>query len=119
LNLELNYADETSDFRDTNFPARYIYERVLPDVVKVHTDVYYHRASPYSGHGKVTTDQTFGDIHQCMLHHLYLSGSSVDQLTGNVWHGTQEPWHNWDILAGRFVSEFGMSACVGPLKFEI
>lgn len=27
---------------------------------------------------------------------------------GNVWHGTQEPWHNWDKLAGRFVSEFGM-----------
>lgn len=27
---------------------------------------------------------------------------------GNVWHGTQEPWHNWDILSGRFVSEFGM-----------
>jgi len=26
----------------------------------------------------------------------------------NVWHGTQEPWHNWDILSGRFVSEFGM-----------
>jgi len=25
-----------------------------------------------------------------------------------VWHGSQEPWHNWDILAGRFVSEFGM-----------
>ena len=29
-------------------------------------------------------------------------------LPGNVWHGSQEPWHNWDILAGRFVSEFGM-----------
>lgn len=27
---------------------------------------------------------------------------------GNVWHGSQEPWHNWDKLAGRFVSEFGM-----------
>lgn len=27
---------------------------------------------------------------------------------GNVWHGTQEPWHNWDKLSGRFVSEFGM-----------
>jgi beta-mannosidase len=26
----------------------------------------------------------------------------------NVWHGSQEPWHNWDVLAGRFVSEFGM-----------
>lgn len=31
-------------------------------------------------------------------------------LLGNVWHGSQEPWHNWDILAGRFVSEFGMCA---------
>ncbi|EKM80323.1 hypothetical protein AGABI1DRAFT_120351 [Agaricus bisporus var. burnettii JB137-S8] len=91
LNLELDYADETSDFRDTNFPARYIYERVLPEVVQALTDTYYHRASPYSGHGKVTTDPKFGDIHQW-----------------NVWHGSQEPWHNWDILAGRFVSEFGM-----------
>ena len=39
----------------------------------------------------MTTDQTYGDLHQW-----------------NVWHGSQEPWHNWDILAGRFVSEFGM-----------
>ena len=31
-------------------------------------------------------------------------------IPGNVWHGTQEPWHNWDILSGRFVSEFGMYA---------
>jgi beta-mannosidase len=29
-------------------------------------------------------------------------------IPGNVWHGTQEPWQNWDFLAGRFVSEFGM-----------
>jgi hypothetical protein len=29
-------------------------------------------------------------------------------ISGNVWHGTQEPWHNWDVLSGRFVSEFGM-----------
>ena len=39
----------------------------------------------------MTTDQTYGDLHQW-----------------NVWHGSQEPWHNWDVLAGRFVSEFGM-----------
>lgn len=89
--LELDYSDETSDFRKTNFPARYIYERVLPEVVSQHSNTYYHRGSPYSGHGKVTTEKTFGDIHQW-----------------NVWHGSQEPWHNWDILAGRFVSEFGM-----------
>ncbi|KXN83668.1 putative beta-mannosidase B [Leucoagaricus sp. SymC.cos] len=91
LNLELDYSDETSDFRKTNFPARYIYERVLPEVVEAHSNIFYHRASPYSGHGKPTTDRTLGDIHQW-----------------NVWHGSQEPWHNWDILAGRFVSEFGM-----------
>ncbi|KAF9058147.1 glycoside hydrolase family 2 protein [Panaeolus papilionaceus] len=89
--LELDYSDEKSDFRKTNFPARYIYERVLPQVVGENSNIYYHRGSPYSGFGKVTTDRTYGDIHQW-----------------NVWHGSQEPWHNWDILAGRFVSEFGM-----------
>ncbi|KAJ2931679.1 hypothetical protein H1R20_g5408, partial [Candolleomyces eurysporus] len=89
--LQLDYSDETSDFRDTNFPARYIYERVLPKAVAEHSNIHYHRGSPYSGHGKPTTDRTYGDIHQW-----------------NVWHGSQEPWHNWDILAGRFVSEFGM-----------
>jgi beta-mannosidase len=65
LNLELDYSDETSDFRKTNFPARHIYERVLPEIVKKHCDVYYHRASPYSGQGKPTTDKTLGDLHQC------------------------------------------------------
>ncbi|KAF5322547.1 hypothetical protein D9619_000300 [Psilocybe cf. subviscida] len=91
LKLELDYSDEHSDFRKTNFPARYIYERVLPAVVEGHSNIHYHRGSPYSGHGKETTDKTLGDLHQW-----------------NVWHGSQEPWHNWDILAGRFVSEFGM-----------
>ncbi|KAG5646603.1 hypothetical protein DXG03_002907 [Asterophora parasitica] len=91
LNLELDYDDETSDFRDTNFPARHIYERTLPEIVHKLSDIYYHRGSPYSGQGKPTTDKTLGDLHQW-----------------NVWHGSQEPWHNWDILAGRFVSEFGM-----------
>ena len=91
LNLELDYSDETGDFRNTNFPARYIYERVLPAVVSENSSVHYHRGSPYSGHGKPSSDQTYGDIHQW-----------------NVWHGSQEPWHHWDKLAGRFVSEFGM-----------
>ncbi|KAG6817452.1 hypothetical protein H0H87_008620 [Tephrocybe sp. NHM501043] len=90
LGLELNYDDETSDFRKTNFPARHIYEVTLPNIVNKNCDIFYHRASPYSGQGKPTTDRTLGDIHQW-----------------NVWHGSQEPWHNWDILAGRFVSEQG------------
>ncbi|KAH7916082.1 glycoside hydrolase family 2 protein [Hygrophoropsis aurantiaca] len=87
----VDYSDETSDFRQTKFPARYIYERTLPSIVNKLCDIFYHRSSPYSAPGKVTTDKTIGDLHQW-----------------NVWHGSQEPWHNWDILAGRFVSEFGM-----------
>ena len=91
MNLELDYLDETGDFRKTNFPSRYIYERVLPAAVSENSSIHYHRGSPYSGHGKQTSDQTYGDIHQW-----------------NVWHGSQESWHSWDKLAGRFVSEFGM-----------
>ncbi|KAF9075879.1 glycoside hydrolase family 2 protein [Rhodocollybia butyracea] len=91
MNLELDYSDETSDFRKTNFPARYIYERTLPEIVGRLSNIFYHRSSPYSGQGKPSTDRTLGDLHQW-----------------NVWHGSQEPWTKWDILAGRFVSEFGM-----------
>ncbi|KAJ7781282.1 glycoside hydrolase family 2 protein [Mycena metata] len=91
LNLELDYSDETSNYLKTNFPARHIYERLLPTVVEELSDVFYHRGSPYSGGGKPTTDKQRGDLHQW-----------------NVWHGSQEPWSNWDKLAGRFVSEFGM-----------
>ncbi|KAJ7904470.1 glycoside hydrolase family 2 protein [Mycena olivaceomarginata] len=92
VNLELDYSDEKSDYLKTNFPARHIYERLLPAVVEEFSpDIFYHRGSPYSGQGKVSTDKAYGDLHQW-----------------NVWHGTQEPWHNWDILAGRFVSEFGI-----------
>lgn len=29
-------------------------------------------------------------------------------LTSTVWHGTQEKYQNFDLLIGRFVSEFGM-----------
>lgn len=63
--LDLDYSDESSDFRKTTFPGRYIYERLLPSVVERFSDVYYHRSSPYSGFGKVTTDRNYGDLHQC------------------------------------------------------
>lgn len=67
LNLDLDYSDEKSDFRKTNFPARHIYERLLPQIVAEHSDIHYHRSSPYSGFGKPTTDRTNGDLHQCMF----------------------------------------------------
>lgn len=37
----------------------------------------------------------------------------------NVWHGTQEPYQNWDQLAGRFVSEFGMQALPDPRTIDL
>jgi beta-mannosidase len=64
LNI-VDYSDETSDFRNSKFPARYIYERTLPSIVKKFCDIHYHRGSPYSAPGKVTTDKTLGDLHQC------------------------------------------------------
>ena len=38
---------------------------LLPSVVERLTDIHYHRSSPYSGFGKVTTDKNYGDLHQC------------------------------------------------------
>ncbi|KAL9132022.1 MAG: hypothetical protein Q9217_000150 [Psora testacea] len=76
----------------SNFPARYIYEKILVDVTsRIIPRTKYHFGSPYGGTS--TTDPTVGDIHQW-----------------NVWHGTQEKYQDFDKLSGRFVSEFGMQA---------
>lgn len=76
----------------TTFPARYLYEHMLPEIVKENSRVAYHPGSPWkSGHD--TRDPTKGDIHQW-----------------NVWHGSQEDYQDWDKIGGRFVSEFGMHA---------
>ncbi|CUM51150.1 unnamed protein product [Debaryomyces tyrocola] len=82
-------------FTDEEFPAKKLYERILPDMVsKLTSGVGYQFGSPISpGQGLPTTDVTVGDIHQW-----------------NVWHGTQEKYQDWGKLVGRFVSEFGMLA---------
>lgn len=68
--LDYDPQDENpSNWLKGTFPARYIYERVLPNVVaKLIPGTYYHFGSPYGG--KDTTDPTVGDLHQW-----------------NVWHG--------------------------------
>ncbi|KAI4258110.1 MAG: hypothetical protein LQ352_001353 [Teloschistes flavicans] len=84
----------------TDFPARYIYEKVLADVTRdLVPKTYYHFGSPFGG--KSTSDPTSGDIHQW-------NGKVSDSPL--VWHGTQEGYQSWDKLGGRFVSEFGMAA---------
>ncbi|KAF8580934.1 glycoside hydrolase family 2 protein [Ramaria rubella] len=78
-----------------SLPARVIYEEVLPDVVSRLTspEVPYWRGSPYGGKGWDTADPTIGDVHQW-----------------NVWAGAHHLYQDYDIMGGRFVSEFGMPA---------
>ena len=76
----------------TDFPARYIYEKLLPDIcIDLVPDIPNHFGSPWGG--KNTRDPTVGDIHQW-----------------DVWHGAQRRHQDFDELIGRFVSEFGMEA---------
>lgn len=93
-NLTYDFDNKDAEsWLKTDFPARYIYEKILPDVcAELIPSTYYHPGSPW-GDGKNTRDATVGDIHQW-----------------NVWHGTQEKYQNFDKLGGRFVSEFGMEA---------
>ncbi|SPO02529.1 related to beta-mannosidase [Cephalotrichum gorgonifer] len=92
--LTYNYADKDPEsWLKTDFPARYIYEKLLSDACRdLIPGTHYHPGSPW-GAGVDTHDPTVGDTHQW-----------------NVWHGTQEKWQNFDKLVSRFVSEFGMQA---------
>ena len=92
LTYDFNNKDPES-WLQTDFPARYIYEKLLADVCcSLVPNTAYHFGSPWGG-GLPTSDATVGDIHQW-----------------NVWHGTQEKYQDFDKLSGRFVSEFGMEA---------
>ncbi|KAJ5895666.1 Glycoside hydrolase family 2 immunoglobulin-like beta-sandwich [Penicillium taxi] len=92
--LTYNYEDKNPyHWLNTDFPARYIYEKLLPDLVAEHSpSTFYHPGSPW-GDGKKTSDPTVGDLHQW-----------------NVWHGTQQKYQIFDTLGGRFNSEFGMES---------
>ncbi|KAJ9655174.1 hypothetical protein H2201_008865 [Coniosporium apollinis] len=92
--LIYHYEDKDPEsWLKTDFPARYIYEKLLPEVVEAESPhVAYHPGSPW-GDGLITSNPTVGDMHQW-----------------NVWHGTQEKYQIFDTLGGRFNSEFGMEA---------
>ncbi|KAI1933301.1 hypothetical protein LOZ12_002386 [Ophidiomyces ophidiicola] len=92
-NLGYDPSDQNREnWLGSTFPARYIYEELLVNVMHKHAPgTYYHFGSPWGGEN--SRDSQNGDIHQW-----------------NVWHGTQEKYQNFDKLSGRFVSEFGMQA---------
>jgi beta-mannosidase len=80
------------DFAQTPFPARAIYERVLPGIcARLDPQRPYWPGSPYGGAD--VHDVTVGDVH-----------------VWNVWHGRMADYHEYPRLAGRFISEFGMQA---------
>lgn len=94
FDLTYNVDDpDSKSWLKTDFPARYIYEKLLPEVVATQSPhVPYHPGSPWSK-DKPSSDPGVGDLHQW-----------------NVWHGTQEKYQVFDTLGGRFVSEFGLEA---------
>ncbi|KAH4002834.1 hypothetical protein HBI56_051860 [Parastagonospora nodorum] len=95
--LEYDFKNkDTEAWLQTDFPARYIYEHLLQDVIQDECPTTpYHPSSPF-GNGESTTlkvDPTVGDVHQW-----------------NVWNGTAEPYQRLADMGGRFVSEFGIEA---------
>lgn len=59
---EYDPNDQKGPWDHTNFPAREIYERVLPAICEeLAGDVPYWRSSPYGG--KTSNDTTVGDTH--------------------------------------------------------
>ncbi|KAH8696013.1 glycoside hydrolase superfamily [Talaromyces proteolyticus] len=91
--LDYDYQNKDTDswLRGT-FPARFIYEHLLPTLCnEEHPSVPYWPSSPFSN-GKHTSDLTCGDVHQW-----------------NVWHGTQEKYQKFPDIGGRFNSEFGLA----------
>ncbi|KAK1754271.1 hypothetical protein QBC47DRAFT_429981 [Echria macrotheca] len=97
-NLHYDFADkDPASWLKSDFPARYIYEHLLPSLVteELGPSATYHPSSPW-GTGTSTTlkvDPTVGDIHQW-----------------NTWHGSLERYQSLPQLGGRFVSEFGMQS---------
>ncbi|RDL42476.1 Glycoside hydrolase family 2 protein [Venustampulla echinocandica] len=83
-----------SEWRNTTFGARHIYERVLPDLVEEHAPgMIYWPGSPFGGVDN-NSDRTIGDVH-----------------IWNVSSGMLLPYQRYPEIAGRFVSEFGMLSC--------
>jgi beta-mannosidase len=64
-NLDYDYANkDTESWLKPSFPARYIYEQLLQEVMKKELQsVAYWPSSPFS-EGKDTADKTIGDLHQ-------------------------------------------------------
>lgn len=85
---------DPANWAKTNWPARVIYDKILPAICAKHVpDTPYHPGSPWGG--KLSNDTTVGDTH-----------------AWGVWMKASEqyPYQDYPKLAGRFVSEFGLKS---------
>jgi beta-mannosidase len=83
------------NFLLTKFPAREIYERVLPSVcAELDPARPYWRGSPYNYSPELGMD----DVHQ------------GDRHVWEIWHGQLSPYQSYPNFKNRFTSEFGMQA---------
>lgn len=93
-------ASFNDDFTASAFPARELYERLLPALcADLDPTRPYWPGSAYGGND--VTDQTVGDRH-----------------TWEIWHGAMAPYQDYPKFEGRFVSEFGMEACPALATIE-
>lgn len=75
---DLDMSDEEGPWNETNFPAREIYERLLPRLVEsLGGDVPYWPSSPYGG--SFSNDTTVGDTHICDGELFLVSSSQLSQ----------------------------------------
>ncbi|GCE10245.1 beta-mannosidase [Tengunoibacter tsumagoiensis] len=83
---------DAEDPLQTPFPARAIYEQLLPAIcARLDPARPYWPGSPYGG--RRASDPTIGDVH-----------------VWSVWHGEMLPYQDYPKLAARFISEFGMAS---------
>lgn len=92
-------ADPRDAAYKARFDGRHLYEHVLPAAVAAHDrgpagpSRPYWPGSPYSRHSADPNAKHEGDCH-----------------LWDVWHSPLRPYQEYSLLAGRFVSEFGMQA---------
>lgn len=114
LDYDYDGDKDPQSWLKSSFPARYIYEYLLPKVVEEEDPgAVYHPSSPW-GDGKKTSDPTVGDIHQwngkpqtliVLLNLRFCLTVAIP-----VWHGGMRRYQEFPTMGGRFVSEFGMEA---------
>jgi beta-mannosidase len=84
LEYEFDGDKDPQSWLKSTFPARYIYEHLLPEIVQqMSPGTIYHPSSPW-GDGKATADPSVGDIHQW-----------------DIWHGKMMRYQQAESLTGR------------------